>query len=100
MKEAFWGVLIVVLGLLGIVIVNLFQNVTVDNDRIYYLLKESTEAAAYDAIDLTYYRLSGDIRIVEDKFVENLTRRFAENIERTSQNNGNSSTTDIERMMI
>jgi len=80
MKEAFWGVLIIILGLLGIVIVNLFQEVTVDNDRVYYLIKESTEAAAFDAIDLTYYRLNGDIRIVEDKFVENLTRRFAENV--------------------
>ena len=80
MKEAFWGVLIVILGLFGIVVVNIFQNVTVDNDRVYYLIKESTEAAAYDALDLTYYRLSGDLRIVEDKFVENLTRRFAENV--------------------
>ena len=80
MKEAFWGVLIIVLGLFGIVIVNLFQNVTVDNDRVYYVIKESTEAAAFDAIDLAHYRLNGTIRIVEDKFVENLTRRFAENI--------------------
>ena len=80
MKEAFWGVLIIVLGLFGVVVVNLFQNVTVDNDRVYYLIKESTEASAYDAIDLTYYRLSGDVRMVEDKFIENLTRRFAENV--------------------
>ena len=80
MKEAFWGVLIILLGLFGIVVVNLFQNVTVDNDRVYYLIKESTEASAYDSIDLTYYRLSGNIRIVEDKFVENLTRRFAQNV--------------------
>ena len=79
MKEAFWGVLIVVLGLFGVVVINIFQNVTVDNDRMYYLIKESTEAAAFDAIDLTYYSLHGDLRIVEDKFVENLTRRFAEN---------------------
>jgi hypothetical protein len=80
MKEAFWGILIVMLGLVGIVIVNIFQNVTVGNDRTYYQLKESAEAAAYDAIDLTYYRLNGDIRMVEDKFVENFTRRFAQNI--------------------
>lgn len=80
MKEAFWGVLIVLLGLFGIVVVNVFQNVTVDNDRVYYLIKESTEAAAFDALDLSYYRLTGDLRIVEDKFVENLTRRFAENV--------------------
>lgn len=80
MKEAFWGVLIIVLGLFGIVVINIFQNVTVDNDRVYYLIKETTEASAYDALDLTYYRLSGNLRIVEDKFVENLTRRFAENV--------------------
>jgi len=80
MKEAFWGALIVILGLFGIVVINIFQNVTVDNDRVYYLIKESTEAAAFDALDLTYYRLTGDLRIVEDKFVENLTRRFAENV--------------------
>jgi hypothetical protein len=85
MKEAFWGILIVMLGLLGIVIVNIFQNVTVGNDRTYYQLKESAEAAAYDAIDLAYYRLNGDLRMVEDKFVENFTRRFAQNI----GNNGN-----------
>ena len=80
MKEAFWGVLIVLLGLFGIVVVNIFQNVTVDNDRVYYLIKETTEASAYDALDLTYYRLSGKLRIAEDKFVENLTRRYAENV--------------------
>lgn len=80
MKEAMWGVLIVVLGLFGIVVVNLFQNVTVDNDRVYYLIKESTEAAAYDAIDLQYYRTTGNMKIAEDKFIENLTRRFAQNV--------------------
>lgn len=80
MKEAFWGVLIVSLGIFGIVAVNLFQTVTVDNDRVYYVLKESTEASAYDALDLTYYRLTGNLRIVEDKFAENIARRFAENI--------------------
>jgi len=85
MKEAFWGILIVMLGLVGIVIVNIFQNVTIGNDQTYYLLKESAEAASYDAIDLAYYRLNGDLRMVEDKFVENFTRRFAQNI----GNNGN-----------
>ena len=80
MKEAFWGALIIVLGLFGIVVINIFQNVTVDNDRIYYLIKETTEASALDALDLTNYRLTGTIRMVEDKFVENLTRRFAQNV--------------------
>ena len=80
MKESFWGILIIILGIFGIVCINLFQNVTVDNDKVYYVLKESTEAAAHDSIDLSYYRLGGTLRIVEEKFVENLTRRFSENI--------------------
>ena len=80
MKEAFWGVLIIILGIFGIVAINLFQNVTVDNDKVYYVLKESTEASAHDSIDLSYYRLGGSLRIVEDKFVENLARRFSQSI--------------------
>ena len=80
MKEAFWGILIIVLGIFGIVCINLFQNVTVDNDKVYYVLKESTEASAHDSIDLSYYRLGGSLRIVEDKFVENLARRFSQSI--------------------
>ena len=80
MKEAFWGVLIIVLGIFGIIAINLFQNVTVDNDKVYYVLKESTEASAHDSIDLSYYRLGGSLRIVEDKFVENLARRFSQSI--------------------
>ena len=80
MKEAFWGILIVSLGLLGVVIVNVFQRITTGNDQTYYLLKETAEAASYEAIDLQYYRLNGDLRIVEEKFVENFTRRWAENV--------------------
>ena len=80
MKEAFWGLLIIILGIFGIVCINLFQNVTVDNDKVYYVLKESTEASAHDSIDLSYYRLGGSLRIVEDKFVENLARRFSQSI--------------------
>jgi hypothetical protein len=80
MKEAFWGILIVSLGLLGVVIINVFQRITTGNDQTYYLLKETAEAASYEAIDLQYYRLNGELRIVEEKFVENFTRRWAENV--------------------
>src|SRR5574344_1147721 len=80
MKEAFWGALIIILGMFGIVVINLFQKVTVNNDEVYYITKEVAEASMIDAIDLTYYRLNGDIRIVEDKVVENYVRRFANNI--------------------
>ena len=42
------------------------------------MLKETTESAMYDALDLSAYRESGIIRIDREKFVENFLRRFAE----------------------
>ena len=78
MKEAFWGVLIVILGMLGIVIIQVFQSVTITNDQTHYLLKEVTEASMHEAIDLAHYRTTGEMKIVKEKFVENFTRRFAE----------------------
>ena len=30
-----------------------------------------------DAIDVAYYRLTGEVKISQEKFVENFTRRFA-----------------------
>lgn len=44
-----------------------------------HLLKETTEAAMYDAFDLAAYRSEGVIRIDREKFVENFVRRFADN---------------------
>ncbi len=83
MKESFWGIFIIILGSIGIVAINLFQNLTVTTDQNYYLLKEVTKAAMNDSIDLSYYRSNSDpraVRIVEEAFVENLTRRFAESV--------------------
>ena len=80
MKESFWGVLIVMLGLFGVMLINVFQKITIGNDEVYYLLKETNEAAMYDSINFSYYRLTGDIKIVEDKFAENFARRFGQNI--------------------
>ena len=82
MKEAFWGVFIILLGAIGIVAINLFQDLTVTTDQNYYLMKEATKAAMEDSLDMSYYRLQNSRqtprpRIVEEAFVENLTRRFA-----------------------
>lgn len=82
MKEAFWGVFIILLGAIGIVAINLFQDLTVTTDHNYYLMKEATKAAMEDSLDMSYYRVQGprDVpkpRIVKEAFVENLTRRFA-----------------------
>lgn len=78
MKWAFSSVGMVAAGLVGIMIILLFQELTVNNEEDYYLLKEINEAAMIDAIDLAYYRDSGKLKIVQEKFVESFTRRFAE----------------------
>ena len=104
MKESMWMYLFAVLGMGGIVLINYFGKIVVNNEQNYYLLKEVTEAAMYDAVDLTAYRMGvgydgvtietdtedsmhclsskpGTIRIIREKFVESFIRRFAENAE-------------------
>ena len=79
MKESFWGVFIVGLGVTAIAFIYIFQNITNTDEHNYNLLKETTEAAMIDAFDLASYRYDGSIRIDREKFVENFLRRFAEN---------------------
>lgn len=100
MKESIWGYLLLVLGIFGIVLINFFSEVTIDNEQDYYLLKEITEAAMIDAIDEVAYAVGvgydgvtqttdpesmhclegqpGTIRIIKEKFVESFMRRFME----------------------
>lgn len=67
------------LGLLAVGIIWFFANVTNTDQHNYNLLKETVEAAMFDAIDLSAYRADGTVKIIEEKFVENFVRRFAEN---------------------
>lgn len=77
MKESLWGYWIVVLGLFILVVMMLLQNYTTTNQQDYYLLKEVTDAAMEESIDLAHYRKYGEIRIVKEKFMENFVRRFS-----------------------
>lgn len=88
MKESIWGYAILVLGILAVGIIWFFANVTRTDQHNYNLLKETVEAAMFDALDLATYRSCGNkeedlkyecVRIEEEKFVENFIRRFAEN---------------------
>ena len=78
MKESFWGVMVVGLGVLAIFFVFFFQSITNTDEHNYHILKETTEAAMYDAFDLGAYRKDGTVRIDREKFVESFIRRFAE----------------------
>ena len=79
MQESFWGSFVVGLGITVIVFIYVFQSITNTSEHNYNLLKETTEAAMIDAVDLAAYRESQVIRIDREKFVENFVRRFAEN---------------------
>lgn len=78
MKWSFASVGMIVLGIIGVMVIVLFQQITTSNENDYYLLKEITEASMIESIDIKYYRETGDLRILKEKFVENFTRRYSE----------------------
>lgn len=78
MKWSFATVGVIIMGLFGLVIIILFNEITVSNEQDYYTLKDATEAAMIESIDVAYYRLTGEIKMSKEKFVENFTRRFTE----------------------
>lgn len=105
MKVSFEGLTLILLGIAGVLIISVFESVTINNESSYYVLKEAMKASMIESIDKQYYathRLcsddkneggqplcpsnsdgticSGGIKISEQKFVENFTRRFAASI--------------------
>ena len=100
MNSTMWSYFFVMAGILGIVLINIFSNVLITNEQNYILLKETTEAAMMDAVDVQAYMeglghdyvdsdsdavdckagVSGTVRIQQEKFVESFLRRFASNV--------------------
>ncbi len=78
MKNAFWAYWLILLGTVIVVIMMLVQNLTTSSTQDYFLVKEITEASMIDAVDYSYYRRYGEIKINKEKFFESFFRRFAE----------------------
>ena len=78
MKWSFASTGLIIMGLFGLLIIFLFHEITVSNEQDYYTLKDAAEASMIEAVDVAYYRLSGEIKINKEKFIENFTRRFTE----------------------
>ena len=78
MKNAFWAYWLILLGTVIVVIIMLVQNLTTSSTQDYFLVKEITEASMIDAVDYSYYRKYGEIKINKEKFFESFFRRFAE----------------------
>lgn len=107
MNVSKWSYLFLFLGLFGLLLINLFGNISMDDNQMYHLLKNTSKQAMIDAVDLTAYRVGigydgitsdtdpdsmhcisgkqGLIRIVKEKFVESFIRHFADNVGRTNK---------------
>ncbi len=85
MKEVYWGYWLIVLGVFITIIMMLISNLTTSETQDYYLVKEVTEASMLDAVDLAYYRNTGNLKINEQKFMESFIRRFSENVSLTKE---------------
>lgn len=84
MKEVYWGYWLIILGVFITIVMMMISNVTTSSTQDYYLIKEVTEAAMLDAVDLAYYRENGELKINREKFVESFLRRFSENVSITN----------------
>jgi hypothetical protein len=78
MKYGFMCVGMLVVGILTFVFIFVAADATIVDQEEYYSLKEAMEGAMYDAIDIDYYQKTGELKIIEEKFVESFARRFTE----------------------
>lgn len=83
MNKAMLTVGIIILSLATLLMINIITNYSSGSELDYYLVKETSEAAMIDAIDVKYYRDNGLLRIDKEKFVESFLRRFADSVDNT-----------------
>ena len=83
MNKAMLTVGIIILSLATLLMINIISNYSSGSELDYYLVKETSEAAMIDAIDVKYYRENGLLRMDKEKFVESFIRRFADSVDTT-----------------
>ena len=83
MNKSILAVGIIFLSLLALLLINVLTNYSTGSELDYYLVKETTEAAMKDSIDMSYYWNCGIYRIDKEKFVESFLYRFADNVDIT-----------------
>lgn len=98
MKYSYAILGMVLFGMFGLVFIVMFESITINNESEYYVLKEAMEAAMLESVDVACYMLpvngtpdsggvdfsgngcGGKVKISEQRFVENFTKRFAASI--------------------
>ena len=91
MSESFWGTFIISAGVIIIALIFFMQRVTNSQEQLSTLIKETTEAAMWDAFDEEAYMNTANdsdgrpvVRINREAFVESFIRRFSENASLTN----------------
>lgn len=79
MKDSIWAYFMIMFGIITIVFIFFIQRTTTTDQHNYTLLRETVEAAMYDAIDQDAYTNQNIVKINQQKFIESFLRRFAEN---------------------
>lgn len=83
MNKGMLTVGIILLSVIALLLINVLTNFSTGSELDYYLVKETTDAAIEDSIDLNYLRNCGTYRMDKEKFVENFIYRFAKNVDGT-----------------
>ena len=78
MKDSIWAYFIIMFGIIAMVFIFFMQRTTTTDQHNYTLLRETTEAAMYDAIDNVALN-NNQVKINQQEFIETFLRRFAEN---------------------
>ena len=87
MNKGMLTVGIILLSIIALLMINVLTNFSTGSELDYYLVKETTDAAIEDSIDLVYLRTCGLYRIDKEKFVENFLYRFANSVDSTRDYN-------------
>ena len=83
MNKGILTVGIIIMAISGLLMFNVITSWSRGDELDYYLVKETAEAAMEDALDVRFYRVSGQIRMDSDKFVETFLIRFAKGVDNT-----------------
>ena len=83
MSKGMLTVGVIMLAIMSLLLINVISNYSTGGELDYYLVKETTEAAMEDSVDMEFYRLNSLYRIDKEKFVESFLRRLADSVDNT-----------------
>ena len=81
MNKGMLTVGIILLSVLALLLVNVLSSYSTGSELDYYLVKETTDAAMEDSIDMAFLRECGLYRIDKERFVESFLYRFADSVD-------------------